>query len=401
MTALMVIKPDTSLIESVDKLFLCFLVGKTQIEQEDESNDVLAESESEKKVVKSKSNSPDGWNQRILLDVEKQRVLRELAEQKRKDKRNALLTRYFQQSLLKIINLKLERNNSLILEQMQLRESNLELLQVLLADEIVDTALAPLLEVNSNTRKQLFSLAGREKFMRELGRTPKAVGDMKVVIRLIGKDVLRYLVPAILFKSKINNYGQHNSIFAKKLWRYELTLGQTCTSLMITQGYQRPYEGLLLSALVNLGYVASYQQYLNSFAEVRNACLEQAREKGDKHRHDFFYNMQTDPASLQALLISQSSLQLSLSLAEKLFMDSFPHLVDALREEVTSTPFETRSELGQILFKALRFAKYDQLRAARLFKPEWLDKYLHQSLLSDLSYNSLLRQELFRFKPTW
>jgi hypothetical protein len=158
---------------------------------------------------------------------------------------------------------------------------------------------------------------------------------------------------------------------------------------------------MLLSAMVNFAYVASYQQYLSSFEVVRNACLDQAREKGEKHRHDFFYDIQTDAASLQALLVSQSSLKLSLSLSEKIFGKSFPHLVNALKEEVESMPFEQRTKVGKVLYKAVRFAKYDQLRASRLFKAEWLDEYLIESQIESELYKSLLRQELFRFKPIW
>jgi hypothetical protein len=394
--------PVLSLIESIDKLFLRFLVGKNKIYKEEEYNDGLSEAELDDKVLDSESKSPqNGWNQRILLDVEKERVMREKADKRLNEKRNALLTRYFQQSLLKVINAKLGNSDVVILEQLQLRESTIELLQTLLRGEPRYSKLAALLEHNIGTKKRLLSLVGSEGFMLELGRSPRQVRDIQSAIGLIGTEVLRYLVPAILFKYRISTYSRHNTLFAKKLWRYGMTLGQTCTALMIADDYRRPYEGMLLSSMVNFAYVASYQQYLSSFEVVRNVCLEQAREKGEKHRHDFFYDMETDSASLKALLLSQSNLQLSFSLSEKLFSKSFPHLVNALKEEVEKMPFERRSKLGQMLFKAVRFAKYDQLRASRLFKQEWLVKYIKESHIEPEVYKNLLSQELFRFKPTW
>lgn len=394
--------PELPLMESVDKLFLRFLVGKNKIYKEEEYNDGLSDAELDNSDADPKAIvKEDGWNKRILLDVEKERVMREKADQRLKDKRNALLMRYFQQSLLKVVNAKLEDNETVILEQLQLRESTTELLKKLLAGEPRYSILATLLDQNVNTRKRLLSLVCSEDFMSELGRSPREVRDVQSAIGLIGTDVLRYLVPAILFKYRINAYSQHNALFAKKLWRYEMTLGQSCTALMITEGYRRPYEGMLLSAMVNFAYVASYQQYLSSFEVVRTACLDQAREKGEKLKHDFFYDIQTDAASLQALLVSQSSLKLSLSLSEVLFAKSFPHLVHALREEVEGTPFEERGKVGQVLFKAVRFAKFDQLRASRLFKAEWLEPYLEKSQIDSVTYKNLLRQELFRFKPTW
>ena len=111
--------------------------------------------------------------------------------------------------------------------------------------------------------------------------------------------------------------------------------------------------------------------------------------------------IETDSATLQALLVSQSNLKLSLVLSEKAFSKDFPHLVNALREEVEQLPFDERTTVSKILFKALRFAKYEQLRAARLFKSEWFAPYLAESQLDVPTYKNLLRQELFRFKPDW
>ena len=176
------------------------------------------------------------------------------------------------------------------------------------------------------------------------------------------------VIPPLLFKSQINAYSEHNVLFAKKLWRYEITLGQTCSALMLDSEYDRPYEGMLLSAMVNFGYAASYQQYITSFEEVRLACLDQCARERRKDRHDFFYDLQTDSASLQALLASQARFTVKPHAHEKVFRDHFPHLVDALKEEVEQVEFEQRTPVGKILYKAIRFAKYDQLRSSRLFK---------------------------------
>jgi hypothetical protein len=395
-------KTNLSLMESVDKLFLRFLLGKNKIYREGEYNDGLSTDEFDNKDVDPVEDSmKDALKERILLDVEKERVMREAADKRLKDKRHALLLHYFQQSLLKVINSKLANNQNVILEQLQLRDSTSELLQKLLAGEPRYSTLASLLDCDIGTRNRLLSLVGSEDFMSSLGRTQRKVRDTQSAIGLIGVEILRYLVPAILFKHRISTHSYHNPLFARKLWRYEMTLGQTCTALLLAENYRRPYEGMLLSVMVNFAYVASYHQFLSSFEYVRTAYLNQMRERDEKLKHDFFYNIQTDAASLQALLISQSNLKLSLSISNSLFSKSFPHLVNALKEEVDAIPFEVRSKMGKVLFKAIRFAKFDQLRASRLFKPEWLEQYLKESQIDPKTYKALLRQELFRFKPIW
>lgn len=389
------------LVESIEQLFLRFLVGKNKIHQEEEYNDGLSEADADNNSLNPVLKDEGGWGQRILLDVEKQRVEREKTEQRLKDKRNALLLRYFQQSLLKVVNKALENSDETINQQLQFRESTLELLASLLAGEPRYSVLASLLDLDSGTRNRILSLVGCDNFMGKLGREPRDVRDIHSAVGMIGIDVLRFLVPAILFKYRINTYSQHNTLFTKKLWRYEITLGQTCTALMYQENYRRPYEGLLLSVMMNSAFVASYQQYTSSFEVVRTACLDHARDKGEKERHEFFFDIQTDVASLQALLISQSDLQLSLRLSKKMFAKDFPHLVNALEEQVNNVPFDERSKVGKILFKAVRFAKYDQLRASRLFKTQWLADYLRDSQIDAPTYKKLLRQELFRFKPVW
>ena len=384
--------------QSIEKLFLRFLVGKNNIYQEDNYNDGLLESED---ADESELSPESGWNQRVLLDVEKKRVEKVEADRRIKVKRHAILTRYFQQSLLKIINEKLENVPNVLKTQLQYRKSSIELLIKLLASETRYSILATLLESNITVRNRIISLVGNEAFMAELEREPRVVRDIQTAIGLIGTDVLRFLAPAILFKGNIDTYSRHNRLFAKKLWRYHMTLGQTCTLLMQQAQYRRPYEGMLLSAMVNSGYVSSYQEYIHSFDAMRITCLDQAREKGDKNQYEFFFDMQTDSASLQSLLLSKSNLKLSLLLSEQSFKKSFPHLVHALKEEVDQVPFEERGVVGQILFKAIHFAKYEQLRASRLFKASWLNDYLRDSHLKKEEFKGLLRQELFRFKPIW
>ena len=281
-----------SLAESIEKLFLRFLVGKNKIYKEEEYNDGLQEKEADGDESLA-SSSESGWNQRVLLDVEKQRVEREVAAKHAKDKRNVRLTRHFQQLLLKVVNAQLKDSKKVIHSQLQYRQNTIELLSRLLASEPRYSVLASLLESNFAIRNRLLFLVGNEVFMATLGREPRNVRDIHSAMGLIGTDVLRFLVPAILFKSHIDAYSRHNPLFARKLWRYHMTLGQTCSALMQQRNYRRPYEGMLLSEMVNSAYVLSYQQYTASFEVVRTHCLDQAREKGEKDHHGFFFDLQT------------------------------------------------------------------------------------------------------------
>ena len=146
---------STTNLSDINKLFLHYLVGKTQISKDEDFNDGLHQQENNKELTEKKG---DGWNQRILLTVEKERVERELKEKRLEKKRNALLTRYFQQLLLSTINDKLKDTATVLSEQLQMRKSSIELLIELIAKEPSYSSLAELLDLNPSTRNHIINL---------------------------------------------------------------------------------------------------------------------------------------------------------------------------------------------------------------------------------------------------
>jgi len=393
-------KPFPEHYTEIDILFLRFLVGKNKIHQH--SDDGLLEQSDDDQT--EEENADSGWTQRILLGVEKERQIQVLEEKKQQEKHDKLLTSYFQRTLLSTINESLKDTKKVIIEQLKMPDCNIQLLSTLIAKEPRYSVLADLLKTDSFIRNHVMSLVASEDFMASLGREKRIVNDVQIAVGMIGTDALRYLIPALIFKRTLNPVNSRNPgqcLFSKKLWRYQLTLGQTCTYLMQQVEYRRPYEGHLLAAMLNFALSASFHQYSTSFDNVRTKCISEAREKEVQATYDFFYDFKVDPASFQTLLVNKADLKMSVTLATEMFSKSFPHLVNALTEEVECIDFESRSVLGKVVFQAVRFAKFEQLRAARAFKREWLDDHLKSAHIDIATFNALIAQELFRFKPNW
>jgi hypothetical protein len=248
------------------------------------------------------------------------------------------------------------------------------------------------------------SLVASQDFMASLGRGKRIVDDLQIAVGMMGTNALRYVVPALMFKQRISGlkiYNQTYLLFVKKLWRYQLTLGQACTVLMQEASYRRPYEGHILAAMLNFAYTASFNQYVTSFEQVRQQCIAEAREKDLKNNYLFYQDFKPDVASFQSLMIGKSDLKMSLILATEIFPKDFQHLLLALKEQVDNVDFEQRSLLGKIVYQATCFAKYEQLRVVRIFKQEWIDEYLTSSRISVETFKNLSQQELFKFKPNW
>lgn len=397
--------PDS--LTQMDILFLRFLVGRSKIYQDKDYNDGLTrqnDNEQKEKEKEKEEEKETGWNQRILLGVEKERKIQALEEQQQQKQHDARLTSYFQKMLLATINKKLKNTEAIVNENVQITPQNVELLISLIAKEPRYSVLAEEIKLDSYIRNQLMSLVADQAFMASLGSEKRIVNDLQIAIGMIGTNALRYLVPALMFKQRTNRIRLHypeHQLFAQKLWRYQLTLGQACTALMLKEGYRRPYEGHLLAAMLNLAYTASFNQYVSSFESVRVHCLAEAREKNIDSSYQFFQYFKPDLASFQSLFISKSDLKMSITLATTIFPQHFQHLLLALTEEVEGVDFELRSVLGKIIFQAVHFAKYEQLRVARIFKKEWLNDYLETAHMDVGTFNSLYRQDLSLFKSNW
>jgi len=96
----------------MEQLFLRFLVGKNKIYKEDDYNDGLNEKEENNEDLNPQQDN--GWNQRILLSVEKERKMRLLEEKKLQERREALFIGDFQKLLLATINEKLKNTKAML-----------------------------------------------------------------------------------------------------------------------------------------------------------------------------------------------------------------------------------------------------------------------------------------------
>ncbi|WP_108652609.1 hypothetical protein [Dongshaea marina] len=144
-----------------------------------------------------------------------------------------------------------------------------------------------------------------------------------------------------------------------------------------------------------MGILCCHHKFVFGFDETKQNCLIDAREQGKKKLHDALYEVKPNPA-LMISLMDKHELSLSARLAQSGFDKKFPHLVNALEEESNQTPFAERHLLGQSLYQALRFSRFEQLRSAKLFAKPELELYLKASCLPIPLFHKLFNAHLFR-----
>lgn len=387
-------KPNNvNIAQKIHTKFDHFLVGKNYILGDEDFNDglelELLEQQEDKEVKES------GWSQRILLDVEKARVEKEEAAKRQRAKALQVAANYFNKRHINDMLAQLSEPERVMTHLLRMPSSNTDLLLSLTLPFPRLSFIGSMLEQNPEVKRRLLYLVGNGSFMELLGRKPRAVKDAQAAVGLLGVEILKQIVPAMVFKYRIK---MHNAVLpglGKKLWRHILTTGLATSYLLEQQGYKRPAEGMMLGGLLFLGHMACLHQFLRSFDETMVDCLNEARQKGDKKFHDLLFDVEADPRILEKFL-HERALEIGLSLAKQGFQEGAPQLITALQEEVDDLNYDVRSTLGKALFSGVRFSIFEQLRAAKSFSQEELTPWREYARISPQVFKDMHNKSLYR-----
>ncbi|MFO6425130.1 HDOD domain-containing protein [Motilimonas sp. KMU-193] len=382
-----------SLTQRIHARFDHFLVGKNYVLGDEDFDDglelELLEQQEDKEVKES------GWSKRILLDVEKARVEKEEAAKRQRAKALQVAASYFNKRHINDMLAQLSEPDRVMTHLLRMPPSTTELLLSLTLPFPRLSAIGAMLEQNPEVKRRLLYLVGSDSFMELLGRKPRAVKDAQAAVGLLGVEILKQIVPAMVFKYRIK---MHNAVIpglGKKLWRHILTTGLATSYLLEQQGYKRPAEGMMLGGLLFLGHMSCLHQFLRSFDETMVDCLNEARQKGDKKFHDLLFDVEADPRILEKFL-QERALEIGLSLAKQGFQEGAPQLITALQEEVDDLNYDVRSTLGKALFSGLRFSIFEQLRAAKSFSQEELTPWREYAKISPQMFKDMHNKALHR-----
>lgn len=384
---------NLTLAQRIHTRFDHFLVGKNYVLGDEDFNDglelELLEQEEDKEVKES------GWSQRILLDVEKARVEKEQAAKRQRAKALQVAASYFNKRHINDMLGQLSEPERVMAHLLRMPSSTTDLLLSLTLPFPRLSAIGAMLEQNPEVKRRLLYLVGSDSFMELLGRKPRAVKDAQAAVGLLGVEILKQIVPAMVFKYRIK---MHNAVIpglGKKLWRHILTTGLATSYLLEQQGYKRPAEGMMLGGLLFLGHMACLHQFLRSFDETMVDCLNEARQKGDKKFHDLLFDVEADPRILEKFL-QERALEIGLALAKQGFQEGAPQLITALQEEVDDLSYDVRSTLGKALFSGLRFSIFEQLRAAKSFSQEELTPWREYTRIAPAMFKEMHNKALHR-----
>ncbi|WP_434340672.1 HDOD domain-containing protein [Motilimonas cestriensis] len=382
-----------SIANRISAKFEHFLVGKNYILGDDDFNDGLELELLEKQEEKESTES--GWSKRILLDVEKARVEKEAAAKRQREKALQVASNYFNKRLINDMLQQLSEPDRVMTHLLRVHASTTDLLLALTLPFPRLSLIASMLEQNPELKRRLLYLVGSHSFMELLNRKPRVVKDAQAAVGLLGIEILKQIVPAMVFKYRVKMNNTVIPGLGKKLWRHMLTTSLATTYVLEQQGYKRPAEGMMLGGLLHLGHMACLHQFLRSFDETMVECLNEARQKGDKKFHDLLFDVEADPRILEKFL-AEKALEISLSLAKHSFQEGAPQLISALQEEVDDHNYNVRGTLGKALFSGLRFSVFEQLRAAKNFSQDELVPWREYAQISASQFKEMHQKSLYR-----
>ena len=372
--------------------FLHYLVGTGYNIQDSYEDGLSLELLEQQEAPKQEKT---GWDDRVLLDVEKARVAREEAAKKQQQKTVHATSELFHKKLLTFIEEKLTHPEVVLNKLLKLSDAAVDLLAHAALPNPRLSVLGGIIDLNPEIARRILFLVNNPKFMKQLKREPKKVTKLQAAIGMIGIDVIRLIIPLMLFKYRIAMDHPYSRLAGRKLWRAMLTLSLTCEFQLEKQEYRRPLEGIMLGFLYCLGPLAIYQQFMQSFEELKYQFLSDARNQGNKAFHDALFVVEPQLDVLEQLWEKHQE-PLSVALAKLAFDDAFPHLIYAMEEEAEDKVFDQRGVLGQSLFRGVRFSLFEQLRNAKLFDHKDLPAWITHMELTQEGFEELHKAQLFR-----
>ncbi|WP_108652608.1 hypothetical protein [Dongshaea marina] len=216
--------------QKICQRFRHYLIGQKHQLAADELDDGLAlnEIEDQEQVEQEQQESEE----RILLDVEKARVAREEAQKQQREKEVKAASNLIHHKLNELIIHSFHDHHRLLRSTLRLDTSALDLLALIAEPFPRLSVLASVVEVNQEIRRRILYLVANQRFMKQLGHSPRQSNSLQTAMGLIGIEVLKLIIPAMLFKYRIRMYSSNTPQMGPKLWRYLLTTGQSVSFLL-------------------------------------------------------------------------------------------------------------------------------------------------------------------------
>lgn len=324
--------------------------------------------------------------QRLLLDVEKNRVHEKKSELAAKQKRHKLVVDEVKEKAIEMMNDKLSNPN--MSKLVQFPDAFGDLMSFAYTPTINFKKLHVIAATNLGLSKALIDLANNDSFCKSLNKKPKNIDCFKTAIGFIGIDACKVLFPILMLKPLLKWSDSKNSLIAPKLWQHAVITANVARMRLEDEMYKEPAEGMVLGMVRNIGKYVVHNIFARTFEEALQVKMIYYRENG--HMEEYYSCADISPKTgILPDMMDKWGDQLTLRIVNGIDWNRSLHLKQALIDDIENKPVLDRSIHGIALSQASAFSMFYLMNKSNAFLKEHHSGLFVNSLLSKEDYHGI------------
>jgi HD-like signal output (HDOD) protein len=334
--------------------------------------------------------------QRLLLDVEKDGVLRRAAGKRHEEELKINAKEHLADKMYHAIINDIQNNRTNILAASRLPAAFGDLIDAIYSPSTSYTSIYNIISAIPGLDKKLLALINNVDFCNSMGKEPRFIRDPKMALGILGTVGIKQVLPMIIIKNCIRFDCEHFPLLGSKIWSYAVSTGNSTSHILAANGYHnddsKEYDGFFLGMFSVMGLSITHHLFAKYFEETKIQCLTTLRDENNRELYNAMLTVKADPALIHKLFLNISDTVFSKLVAGFPFGPRVTHLKNAMQSNSRDEGIHTSS-----LAKAKAFAKFDLLRRSKTIQVKDAARiYLKGSGLSVTESSELIRKDIRR-----
>lgn len=339
-------------------------------------------------------------NQRVLLDIEKEGVLK---REKLKQQQADYIMEAQKSITSQCISLMKERladQEKVFKSLIGITDSATHLFNIIHSRASTLSRIASIIDNDfPSLSKQIIATVNSADFLRAVGRDYKNIRDTQSALGFIGYDALKIIIPLMYFKSRIRFSNEYSPLMANKYWSYSLSIANTCLYLGKKKGIKNP-ESLMIAGLIReVGILAVYHQFESCWDDAKQIVMKKLRDSSSKRDKEVYFSCGETKPNGKVIVDSvlKFSDQISLDTVDSLDWGMLIHIKKVLKEDVQNISLKKRTDAGVVLAQSRISARFNLLREQRLLKNSEIKPILKLFAMTSEDMMNIIKMRMAKF----
>ena len=322
-------------------------------------------------------DTEQGSSRRELLAVEAVARMKDREQMEDKQKFKEYIEIALHEKIRFLLEERLSETEEIYKEVIHIQDEVPALLDILSVKAASINRIDPLVNHLVWLKEELIKLANLPQYRRS-DRAVVRLEDAGLVLRFIGLDNLKMIIPAFAKRHWLPHSTEPYTLMRRKLWEHSLATGIAAKRIAQEED-ENSFFAYCLGLFCEVGATAVIRLYMKTFHEVWEKEVRFARDERMKDEHDALVDMELNPAFLCEMLLAHSN-NVSMDMIQ--MMDLKRLYIAPAMHDLVAIPYDDRQPIAQIVSRASWYSKYKILVKHRLINNQEVKElfhYLHMS----------------------